>query len=506
MSSTRFTPETVLSSYEAITALNANFSNIASLFDKCVFRDGTDPNSMLASLDMNGFSIENVGAPSGANGLVRQSDIADIIAADGSELALLGGNTGSTYIGFLSAGTNAVARTAQAKLRDLVSTLDFDTHAHADAAGVSLLFVPANITSTIATGASVVTNHWGPGRVTTADGHKHGKYFANVTTAPSSFGNHNFIDGAFDGDLSHSHFQVEHRITGAATLGTPTTGYTYTPEAYPHYTYLYNSSGHNEGTATNVGRTAAVANRTVVYQAGQGDAVAYNFAGYVQSVKAGATSFLASPAVCGFNGDITVGVDGGYANPYESSIDLGGKDAAAVGYVINIKRDVGDTGAGLGAYTSGFRAQSTGSYPLDSVVSGSGPFKNGLDLTPLTMSTKGAVTMKRGDRIFGNASSADGFKATTLGTDWIEDSTSGFWNVVFNNTSCLQISDQKATFLVPFQIPTVHSSNLPLASASNKGVEYFVDDSASNTRGATLVGGAGYYVKVYSNGTNWIIA
>jgi hypothetical protein len=504
---TRFVPQEVLSTYDAVTALNANFNNIAALLDKCVFRDGTAPNSMLANFDMNGFAIKNVGAPSDPNDLVRQSDLQELVAFNGNELSLLGSSAGASYLGFITSGSNAVLRTAQAKFRDFPSILDFDTPAHADAAGIALLFVPTNTTTTVANGLSLTSNYWGPGRLTTGDGNKRGKYFTNATAAPSSFGSHNSIETAFNGDLSKSHFQVESRITGATTLGQPTTGYTYTPELYPHYTYLYNNSGWNQGTATNVGRTASCAYRTKVYQAGQGDAVAYNFSAFIDpaAVKVGATSFLAMPAACGFNGDITCGAAGQYANPYETSIDLGGFDAAGVGYVVNIKRDTGDTVAGLGALTSGFRAQSTGTYPVDSMLSGSGSFKFGLDVTPVTFNNKGAVVLKQGDRIYGNASSSDGFKATTLGTDWIERSASGFWNIVYNNTSCLQVSDQKAVFLVPFQIPTVHTSSLPAASASNKGVEYFVDDANSTTRLSNLVGGGANFVKVFSNGINWII-
>lgn len=503
----RFTPTKILSAYNSTTALNSNFSNIQALFEKCVFRDGTPMNTMLANLDMNGFSIRNVGAPSGPNDLVRQSDLHDLVIADGSELALLGTATGSTYIGYIASGTNAVLRTVQSKFRDLVSVNDFDTHAHADAAGVSLLFVPSTTTSTLADGTAITTNLWGPGQVVTANGNKRGKFYSNLTTAPASFGTHDVIETAFNGDLRHSHFQVEARITGASTLGTPSTGYLYTPEAYPHYTYLYNESGHNESNSSNVGRTAACAYRTRVYQAGQGDAVAYNFSGYVSTAKAGATSWLANPSVCGFNGNITIGAAGTYANPFETEIDLNGLDAAGVGYVANIKRDVGDTVAGLGAVTLGFRAQSTGTYPVDAAFSAVGSFKSGLDLTPVTLNvSKGAVVLKQGDRIYGNGGSSDGFKATSTGTDWIERSTSGFWNFIYNNVSCLQVNDQKAVFQVPFQIPTIHTSSLPAASASNKGVEYFVDDANSTTRFAALVGGGANFVKVFSTGTSWLIA
>src|SRR5690349_18408835 len=94
------------------------------------------------------------------------------------------------------------------------------------------------------------------------------RWQATVSTVPSSFGNENSINTAFDGDMSNVRFPVEHRITGVSTLGWPATGYSYRPECYPFYTFLYNESGHNESVSTNDGRTAAVAYRTRVYQAG----------------------------------------------------------------------------------------------------------------------------------------------------------------------------------------------------------------------------------------------
>lgn len=57
----RYTPTDVTSTYAAISALNANFADIATLMEKCVFTDGTAPNSMEADFDMNHFLIHNVG-------------------------------------------------------------------------------------------------------------------------------------------------------------------------------------------------------------------------------------------------------------------------------------------------------------------------------------------------------------------------------------------------------------------------------------------------------------
>jgi hypothetical protein len=59
--------------------------------------------------------------------------------------------------------------------------------------------------------------------------------------------------------------------------------------------------------------------------------------------------------------------------------------------------------------------------------------------------------------------------------------------------------------LKPPVLPTVTGAGLPPAT-TRAGMEYYMSDANSNTRGATAVGGGSNFVKVYSNGTNWIIA
>ena len=56
----RFTPNEILASYNSISKLNSNFTDISNLFEKCLLRDGTAPNSMLTLLDMNHFQIQNL--------------------------------------------------------------------------------------------------------------------------------------------------------------------------------------------------------------------------------------------------------------------------------------------------------------------------------------------------------------------------------------------------------------------------------------------------------------
>jgi hypothetical protein len=205
-----------------------------------------------------------------------------------------------------------------------------------------------------------------------------------VSSAPFALGNWNSITTAFTGDLSVVRFPISYQITGVATLGQPSSGYKYTEETSAIAGYLYNSSGWNQNTNGNGGRTGATFSRVKVFNTGQGDAVAYNFDCFVTGQKAGATSFLANPACSGFNGNALAGSNGVYLNPTETALNDGGFDVAAVGYVSNLNRTV-NTGA-LGAYWSGVRVQSKGTAAIDHAYVGNGPIINGIDFSQATIS------------------------------------------------------------------------------------------------------------------------
>lgn len=382
----------------------------------------------------------------GCNGGTNVQQELDALDSGKASLAALAASGGSSLVGFQQSGTGATARTVQAKLRDTVATQDFTSHAVADAAGVEL-YNPANVTSTRANGAAVVANQWGPGRVTTADGNKRGKWFSNITAAPSTLGNHDSIETAFNGDLSHSIFQIEHRITGATTLGQPTTGYTYTPEAYPFYGVLYNSSGYNHSTTGNGGRTGAAFSRVNVKQYGQGDAVAYNATCLVASQKAGATHFLAQPAGVLFNGDMDAGADYVYLNPRELALYDNGYDVACIGDVINMERT--NVTGGQSCWWGGYRVQSNGSQPIDNVLSLVGKARVGLDLAMSTTdfgTNKAAISLKAGQRIYGNNFSTNGNYTDGFNGDYFEYSSgiSG-WNFVVGGSSRLQVTGGQVT-------------------------------------------------------------
>jgi hypothetical protein len=345
----------------------------------------------------------------------------------------------------------------QTKLNDLVSVKDFgavgdgvtdDTAAIQAAAAQSPYYTPpGTYVSSTANATLLSGKQYGVGQIKTADANKSAPYFSVVSTAPSSFGNESSILTAFNGDLSRCQFPVGHSITGTATLGQPTTGYLYRPEAAPHYTFLYNSSGWNQSTSGNGGRTGATAYRTKVFQAGQGDSVCYNGSVFVTGTKAGSTDFLANPAGSLFNGDMAAGAAGVYLNPYETFCSDQGYDVACVGVVNNFERTV-STGA-KSAVWLGYRAQSVGAASCDAIVSATGKWVTGVDLAIGTLdfgTNKAAISLKADDRIyFNNTAVASGnlvadWRTTVFNKDYLEYNTAGgFIQFVRNNSSKLQI-------------------------------------------------------------------
>jgi hypothetical protein len=277
------------------------------------------------------------------------------------------------------------------------------------------------------------------------------------TTAPSSLGTWGSYATSFNGDNSHISLGNKYSITGAASLGQPITGYVYTPELTPMVTYLYNTSGWNQDTADNGGRTSAVAFRTYLYQAGQGDMVAYNATAYVTGAKAGATSFLANPASSLFNGDETAGNAGVYLNPGEFALSDAGYDVSAMGWVINLNR-TNNTGA-LGTVWMGYRVQSTGTKNVDAFFSGNGSALIGLDLTGMTGGTIG-IALPIGAGIYGNASHTGLFPTTTTivpGGDVIQDNATAGWQIIQN---AVEVMDFKSTVIltrVPLNIGSTSS-------------------------------------------------
>jgi hypothetical protein len=325
-----------------------------------------------------------------------------------------------------------------------------DTTAVTSAEADAPYFVPAGTYATTKGQGTFRGRWWGDGTIKDSSGNKRGRWFSAIAAAPSSFGTHTSVLTAFNGDTSKVQMLVEHRITGAATLGQPTSGYSYTPEAYPHYTYLYTDSGYNHSTSTNTGRTIAAAYHTRVVNAGQGDAAAYNAKVTVSNTRSGATVFTANPAVSIMNGDITTTVAGGYLNCLEFALDDNGFDCAGIGLVFNMARSV-TTGA-LGEAWNGVRIQSSQTgQDIDSGYFVSGPMRYGIDLVHGTFSS-GAIAIKADDKIYLNATADPNTLKrypASAGNSYIDyNSASSIIRVVSGGTASLQVKSDLVTFAV----------------------------------------------------------
>lgn len=349
--------------------------------------------------------------------------------------------SGSNSVGYLPAGAGAVATTAQTKLRESVSVKDFgavgdgvtnDTTAVTAASAYPKTYVPAGTyDTTFVNYTTVPGSWWGVGQIADASNRKLAPWYANANAAPASTGSANSLLTAFDGDLTRCQFPVGHNISGATTLTQPTTGYVYVNEVYPHFTYLNNTSGWNQSTSGNDGRTQACAYRTKVDNYGQGDCVAYNGTAFVSGTRAGSTNFLANPAAGLFAGDMTAGADGVYLNPYETICVDSGYDVACVGIVNNFVR-TNATGA-KSVFWHGYRAQNQGTATCDAVISATGLWVTGLDLAMSDFgANKGAVSLKANDRVYFNSTAGAsgslnaGIRTTVFGTSWMAfDSVSG---------------------------------------------------------------------------------
>jgi hypothetical protein len=271
-----------------------------------------------------------------------------------------------------------------------------------------------------------------------------------VTAFPSPEGNFDSILTAFSGNIAGIALAISHSITGATTLTQPTAGYKYVQGAYPEVGYLYNTSGYNHSLTGNGGRTAAVYKYIKVDQYGQGDAVGVHVNSNVFVNKPGAINFLAQPAAICFNGQNEAFANFTYLNTYETQAQDNGFDVACIGIVHNFNR-TNATGAQSCVWI-GYRVQSTGSQPINSIISAVGKAKNGLDFSMSGLdfgATQSAISLKAGQRIyFNNNALASGttdadFTTTQWNGDYITYS-GGALNFVLGGSTRIQFSTTQA--------------------------------------------------------------
>lgn len=380
-----------------------------------------------------------------ASNTVANSNLANMAA--GTLKGSIGGGSPSDLTGaqaeslllFTQSGAGATQRTVNSILQEKWPSLE-DFGAVCDgttndataltnaAAAFSVVYLgpPASSTGTkckVSTLSTALTGRLFGENAQIVDGSGNQRaYFFSAISAnqPYTATNENSIDTAFNGNFTGSQFVIEHRISGALTLTQPTTGYVYSPWAYPIYGVMdvASNAGFNNSTSSNAGRTAAVVSRVNVKHHGNGDGVAYNCSGFVDGSKSGATNFLASPAVICMNGDMSAGAAGTYLNPLEWSLSDSGFDVAAIGEVVNLNRTV-NTGA-LGVTWGGYTGQSNGSKAADWFMRATGPWNTGIDFTQANFGTnQTAAALLAGQRIYLNATSSGTYTNTPGGT-WID--------------------------------------------------------------------------------------
>jgi hypothetical protein len=409
----------------ALASINSNNAIIETASDSFLSRDGTTPNQMNADLDMNSNQILNLPEPTQASEPLRLQDLSDFLGTGTISTGIPASEFLSLKSSFNAVGNGIVDDTSKISAANAVSGSKFSPNG-------------TYITTLAAT--ALDGPYWGPGVIRTGATDKRGSWFSAVKSNQSyTASNENSIDTAFTGTFTKCQFPVEHRITGTTTLTQPSSGYVYSPWAYPHYTYMFNSSGHNQSTSTNDGRTAACAYRTIVFNAGQGDGVCYNAQGIYTGTKVGATSFLASPNITLYNGTVFAGAAGGFLNGCEFDLDDQGNDCAGLGFNTNLKRS--SAVGSLGAFWAGYRSQSIGSADINAHYSAVGKCDVGLDFSNITTdATKASIAIKADDRIYFDTSSSNGFYATTFNNNYLTYA-SGLtaFNFVVNNTSIFQI-------------------------------------------------------------------
>src|SRR6185436_7569658 len=89
----KVTLEPIASGFNLTTVVNGNNDTIEEAFDNTLSRDGSAPNGMEASLDMNSHTIINLGSPVNDQDAARWIDVTDSLNLTGTAVPALSGNS-----------------------------------------------------------------------------------------------------------------------------------------------------------------------------------------------------------------------------------------------------------------------------------------------------------------------------------------------------------------------------------------------------------------------------
>lgn len=358
----------------------------------------------------------------------------------------------------------------------------------------SPVYMPTGVFYTGATITGLPTGRWsaagGGGQLKTLESGSvvslGARDFAALKAAPATYTGYtdNNLSFGFNADFSKVLTVQGKYISGAATLQQPATGYVVNPYAGMGYFNMYNTSGWNQATASNDGRTNVAMQYFRLNHGGQGDAKVFYFSTYANGAKAGATQFGANPATGFMGGQVLAGANGVYLQPLgDFNMSDSGFDVAAIGLTMRAMRTNG-TGA-LGVTWTMFRPVSGGTVAIDAFYSASGKSRIGYDLTAMNLvdltgsASYGAFAVKANMKFFNNATNSDstGYPAfTVLGTEWYEyDATLGH-SFVVGSASVFNANANRVF---------VANSNTPPATNPTGGGYLYVDAGALKYRGSS---------------------
>ncbi len=286
---------------------------------------------------------------------------------------------------------------------------------------------------------------FGAGQVQDLEGLR-GKYFSAVKSRPSSLGDYDSgVINAFSGDLRKVQFAIEHRITGAGTLGIPSGAYLYTPEtaAFFEQFYIGPGAGYNGSHTTAANRTGGAYRYRGIRNSSVGDGIGDVTIGFADGVDPDATGplgYLANSAVSHRGGTNTAGAHGVYLQVEEVNHNDGGYDVSSLHFNARSNR-TNDDGV-LGTWWGGFLSESEGSKRINSGYALSGLHRVGYDA--VRGDTLASFAQKEDDKFALLASSSGGYLYTTdLGDTYLSASASGGKHVYFvvNGGTAFYISD-----------------------------------------------------------------
>lgn len=84
----KVTVPTLSSGFGSVDLLNEALQDLAAAVENTLSRDGTTPNQMEADLDMNGYSVFNLGSSGESSGLVTTEQLEEAIAEAGSGIVV----------------------------------------------------------------------------------------------------------------------------------------------------------------------------------------------------------------------------------------------------------------------------------------------------------------------------------------------------------------------------------------------------------------------------------